>query len=440
MNTFTDRDDNQRGPGRANPYRRRSAARLHQALNGLLPAPLHARLCAPLRAPLRARLRPRLRAPLRARLRASRSARLHALPLAPLVAVLLAGLLGVRPGLADGMSSPTVGAHIVLQLETFHDGEDSPLDPSTGQSDRITVREAMLALSGRLGSRVAYDLEAGASQCPASGSGGPEVLVHDATIFYSLTPNLRVGMLMGHVLKGFMLNEECTDGLTGEKTRFAPVFSPCHPTGVAAEFEVGLGGASALSGQATHMNGTDLTLEEEHDANLGLVFHAPIEGLSLGGFYNHTRINLGTFDPATYESIYGDGYRAGLGLDFTRAGLSFRSEYYLGRAFTQGAGGAPEIENPEEREMAAFYAQTGFAVPTGLASIPWVEPYVRFQYWDQTADLDDRHEWTFWTVGVRLHLIEDASFLRLEYEAVDSRPSGTLRPADRLILRLQLSA
>ncbi len=419
MNAFTNRDDNRRKQGRADRCRWRLLVRRHQAL------------CA--------RLRALFRVPLRALFRLPYHTRLPVWSLALVVGTLPAGLLCVHPVLADGTPSPTVDAHIVLQLETFHDGDESLLDPSTGQADRITVREAMLEFSGRLGSRVTYDLEAGTSQCPASGSGGPEMILHDASIFYSLTPDLRVGMLKGHILKGFMLKEECTDDLAGEKTRFAPLFSPCHPTGVAAEFEVGLGGTSALSGQASYMNGTDLTLEEEHDANLGLIFHTPVAGLSLGGFYNHIRTNLGTFDPETYETVYGKGYRAGLGCDFTRGGLAFRSEYYLGRAFTKGAGGAPEIENPEDREMTAFYAQTGFTVPTGLASIPRVEPYVRFQHWNQTADLDDRHDWSFWTVGTRLHLIEDASFLRLEYEAVGSRPSGTPRPADRLIIRLQLS-
>jgi hypothetical protein len=262
----------------------------------------------------------------------------------------------------------------------------------------------------------------------------------DAAILYRLASGLRVGMLNGHILKGFMLHEECTDGLAAEKARFAPVFSPCHPSAMVAEFEIGLGQGFALAGQASYLNGTNLTLEDEHDANLGLVLHTPVENLCLGGFYNDTRTNLGIFDPETYEKVYGDGYRAGLGFDFAHAGITLRSEYYLGRAFKQGAGGAPVIENPEDREMSAFYAQMSYAASTGLAALPRAEPYVRFQHWDKAADLEDGHRWVFWTVGAMLHLSEDSAVLRLEYEAPGSRPSDTSRPADRLILRLQVSA
>jgi hypothetical protein len=70
--------------------------------------------------------------------------------------------------------------------------------------------------------------------------------------------------------------------------------------------------------------------------------------------------------------------------------------------------------------------------------VPRVGPYVRYQEWDQAADLSAGHRWGHVTLGTTLALAERSSFLRLEYEAAVSRPAGAPKEDHRLLLRLQI--
>lgn len=354
---------------------------------------------------------------------------------------LVVSCLALTGGVAQGgeLSAPEVGCSAALQFETYFGGDDAVGGSGTyvDQYRQIAVREAAITLRGTLGEFVEYEFEAGSSRCPASGSGGPEVSVKEVAVLYGPVEQVRLGFMKGHIMRGFEMREECTGVLAAEKARFSPVLAPCHPVGAVCECNFDLGGEGGIETQFAYLNGAALTLEEEHDANLGIILHTPLRGLSVGGYYNDVRLDLGTIDPTTYESIYGDGFRAGIGVDYQGAHAVVRSEYYVGKAFRQAAGGSPVAEDPEDREMTAFYIQAGYTVATGIAAAPQLRPYVRYQHWDKASDDLGDHEYGYLTAGVAVALGGNHSLLRLDYETPTSPPTGTPEEADRLIVRLQ---
>lgn len=364
-------------------------------------------------------------------------------------AIVGSGLIGLLllspPAFALDPTPPEVHVAMAMQYENF--GKEGPqLATSFGPGkDRFAVRHAALEISGAFGPRWEYSLEAGTATC----AGGTGFMLMEAGAFYRIAEPLSIGLMKGHILRGFELHDECTDVLTAEKPLWSQTFAPCHPTGAVGEIDISLPAGMRLEGQLALLNGgADGTLEDEHSVNIGLLLRAPRKGLSVGGFFNPVKEATGEFDPVTWEPFHEEGYRFGLGLDFAGETLSFRSEYYRGRCFSAGNGmGAMPLDDsisPGDHEMKAFYIETGYRIPIGRVSIPAVQPYARYQYWDRFSNSEENYGVDYLTAGVTVSLAETAGILRFEYETPVDTPGiilGTAveEEAGRFIVRMQTS-
>ncbi|MBN1826041.1 MAG: hypothetical protein JW958_07230 [Candidatus Eisenbacteria bacterium] len=332
---------------------------------------------------------------------------------------------------------------MAVQAESFH-GDGPGLATSFGAGDdRFVVRHAALSLEGSCGTRWEYVIEAGTATC----AGGTSFQLMEAGAFYRFDEHLRAGMMKGHILRGFALHDECMDVLAAEKPLWSQTFAPCHPMGAVAEFTIPLPAGMETEGQFAFLNGgSDGTLEDERSINLGLLLRTPREELSLSGFYNPAREATGEFDLETWDPIHEDGYRFGFGVDYAGEALLFRSEYYRGRAFgsCDGMGALPIDPSiaPGDREMEAFYAETGYRLSTGREALPAVLPYVRYQYWDRFSNSAGDYGISYITAGITLELAESGGSLRVDYETPIDTPEEILgetveEEASRFLVRLQ---
>jgi hypothetical protein len=156
----------------------------------------------------------------------------------------------------------------------------------------------------------------------------------------------------------------------------------------------------------------------------------------------------GEFDPVTWEPIRQSGYRLGLGFDFGRDALSLRSEYYTGRCFGKGTGmGTLPIDesiSPSDHEMSAFFVQAGYRIVKGGASVPWVQPYLRYQHWDRLSNSEHDYEFSYLTAGCTFGRPDSDGILRIDYETPVSTPESIMgiaveEEAPRLLVRMQVS-
>ncbi len=333
---------------------------------------------------------------------------------------------------ATELTGPEIHAGVTIQAEFFGDG--LPLLTSFGPHiDRYVVRHAAIGISGELGDRVEYDMEVGTATCV----GGGQLRLMEGGVYYRITPQVRLGVAQGHVMRGFDLHQECVGLLTAEKPLWAFAVSPCHPAGVVCDFDFRTGDHAGIEGQLAYLNGAGETLDDEHDANIGLTFHTPLPGLSVSSFYNHVELDLGYSDD--WKLLHGTGYRAGLGVDYQTDAIFLRGEYYTGRGFRRGVGvGEVEIPiDPEDHEMMAYYVEGAYTISTGFDPLPSVQPYVRYQVWDRGSNDPEDLEFTYITAGVTVRLGEGVCSLRAEYEAPLATPEDEDKEASRFVIRLQ---
>jgi len=348
---------------------------------------------------------------------------------------LLLLLLFLTAGVAEGMEVPPPEVHACVTLQAEFYGDGAPLLTSFGPGvDRYAVRHVALEILGRVGERVEYNLEAGVASC----MGGGDIRLMEGGVYYKLSPALRLGVMQGHVVRGFELHQECVQVLTAEKPLWAQTFAPCHPMGVVCDFAIRLDGRMSIEGQLTYLNGADATLDDEHDANMGLVFRTPVNGLSVAGYYNHVELGLGYSDE--WELLHGTGYRAGGGVDYQAHNVFLRAECYAGRGFEKGVGvGSDETSvEPEDHEMVAYYLEGAYTIATGFDPLPSVQPYVRYQAWDRASNGPEDLEYTYITAGVTIGLGDGDCSLKIDYEAPISTPDDAAEEeASRFVVRLQ---
>ncbi|MCK4413477.1 MAG: hypothetical protein KAY32_08040 [Candidatus Eisenbacteria sp.] len=335
-------------------------------------------------------------------------------------------------GKAVAFPAPEVHACVTVQAEFLGDGP--PLATSFGPGvNRYAVRHATFEVVGEVSEYVEYTLEAGVATC----TGGGQLLLMEGGVHYRVLRHVRLGIMKGHILRGFDLRQECVAVLTAEKPLWALAFSPCHPIGAVCDFELDMEGHMALEGQLAYLNGAASTLDEEHDANVGLVFHTPLEGLSVAGYYNDVELDLGYSDD--WEQLHGNGYRAGIGIDCQTHSAFLRGEYYAGKGFARGVGmGEYETSvHPEDHEMRAYYVEGAYLIATGFQAAPYVQPYARYQVWDRASNGPEDLKSRYATVGITMGLGDGDSSLRLDYETPTSVPAAAEEEASRLVVRLQ---
>jgi hypothetical protein len=329
---------------------------------------------------------------------------------------------------------PQLGAQITIQGQRFNgDHLNNPLTGYTVPESKFAIRHATIEAVGTIGEYIEYNIEAGSATCLGSG----QFQLMEAGVFYKPIESMRVGLMKGHMLRGFELREECVEVLTAEKPRFAKTFSPCHPTGAVVDLDYDFGGSMGLTAQFAYLNG-ELTqnLDDEHDMHLGVIFRTPYPGLSVGGYYNDVKKVFVAPDEK------GKGHRMGLGADFDAHNILFRGEYYLLKGFTN----LTCYEDPahtilvdhEDLEMNAFYVQGGYTFNTNLEPLPYLRPYMRYQSWDKASNADGDHVFSYVTMGITVGLDEGMHTLfRVDYETPITTPDELEEDASLLIVRLQ---
>ncbi|MCD4690066.1 hypothetical protein K8S17_01250, partial [bacterium] len=91
----------------------------------------------------------------------------------------------------------------------------------------------------------------------------------------------------------------------------------------------------------------------------------------------------------------------------------------------------------EDRGMRAWYAQVGVRLHTGIAAIPEIMPYCRYQSWNQDTNGEDVTEYL--TVGAAVPLGGTSARFRIDYETPMRTPDGQDEEASRLTVRVQVS-
>ena len=360
------------------------------------------------------------------------------------------------------LTPPEIHADVVLQLEAYSGGDSTyVIAMPRAAENAYVIRHAVIEAEGELGNYIEYNIEIGAASCLGGG-----IMLMEAGVYYKPLPYLKMGFMKGHVLRGFEMYEGCVNLTTSEKPVYAKKYSPCHPTGAVIETDYDIDETMGIHTQFAYMNGTGGSFEDEHDINLGFQFRTPLRGLTVGGFYtdwqwSETKYN----DSGAIKNVY-NGYRMGLGCNYDQFNVHLRGEYYIGKGFKDrfsytekvktysGRGGSAGEDYEyvvhevpfEDTEMRACFVEGGYRIDIGQPQLSYIQPYIQYQWWDQSANLDDDYVFSFLTLGVTLGIGPNDSKLRIEYQTPlsfpDENKSGLIpyskeQAANRLIVRIQ---
>ncbi len=341
---------------------------------------------------------------------------------------------------AEGINMPEIHGKVALQSEFYAGGEIKPGDVfyQDETEEKFSVREVTLEFKGELHKNIEYGIEVGSVTCPMNPGGNFQIM--EAMVLYKIIDWMKVGYMKGHILRGFEMQEECTGLLTAEKPYFTKMLlsGVCHPTGAVLEVDYDFSDISGIETQFAILN-QNASLEKVYDMNLGAVYLTPLQGLSIGGYYNP--INLKLFNPDWTQSTR-FGYRTGAGLDYDCYNIVFRGEYYTGKAFNVNTNNLG-VE-PKDLEMEAYYIQAGYRFNTGWNNILYVQPYIQYQYWDRASNVDMWLKYKYIVGGITIGLGENTK-LKINYETPYSTPDyepnilfdNPPDIANRLIVRLQ---
>jgi len=334
-------------------------------------------------------------------------------------------LLMITPVSAQYLSLAKIHTTVAVQTE-FYFGEDDTILGYQVPDNKFSARYAAIELEGKLGKYVEYNLEMGTATCLGPGAA---VNMMEAGIFFKPINFLKMGIMRGHIMRGFELYEECMDVLTAEKPRFFKTFAPCHPTGAVMDLDYDFTETMGFSAQLSYLNGTQKgTITEEHDMNLGIILRIPVPGLSIGGFYTDMQQDF------EFDEELDKASRNGFGLNYDAFNVHLRGEYYLGKGFFSIY---PDVLS-EDLEMRAFFFEGAYEWATGNTAVSYVQPYVMYQSWDKGYNVEGDQKYTYITAGLTLELGSPNTKLRIDYEIPREFPDDTYEEAARLIIRLQV--
>ncbi|KQC11141.1 MAG: hypothetical protein APR54_02925 [Candidatus Cloacimonas sp. SDB] len=358
---------------------------------------------------------------------------------------------------------PEIHTNIVIQAESYFGDNDVVQDSSYGGDfentiytvpvNKFAVRSATIEAEGKFKEKIEYNMEIGMATC--TGGLGINVLLMEAGLFYKPNKFMKIGFMKGHIMRGFEMHNECVGVLTAEKAHFLDVFkNQCHPTGLIFEADYDFTETMGFETQIGILNGPkEESFDTEYDRNIGLIFRTPLPGLSVGGYYNLIKQDLGNINQETNMPIYEKGNRFGFGADFDFNNIFLRGEYYAGKGFTGSL--IPEIIKPaDDLEMNAFYIEGAYTIKTNSETIPYIQPYVMYQSWNKAADLDafywndpattiddnilcENFVSNYLTAGITFGLDEEHTKLKIDYEFPVTVPDNESEEAGKLIVRLQ---
>lgn len=334
------------------------------------------------------------------------------------------------------LEMPEISGHILIDYLSM--SQDSSYNQSgvfVAASNRFRVRKAVLEISGAAGELVEYEASFGLASCLGSGN---TIALMEAGIRLSPLGDEKIvlGMGMFHVRRGFELGEDCGKTLAAEKPMFRKVVSPsCHPLGALLETDLSLGSIGDLEAQIVYANGNNGTINEEHDANFALFYRLPVEGLTIGGFYNDLSMEMNP-ELEGYE----DASRYGFGFDYEADGIAVRTEMIHVKGVLPGMRPQGCSDTGENVENMCLLAEAGYSFNTGSEEITLITPYLNYQSWDRWSNTDSGdYEFSWLTGGVKTCIGSQDSYLTLDYRIPVTTPDGLNEDASVMTVRLGLS-
>lgn len=332
--------------------------------------------------------------------------------------ILVLGLVILQFALSADFEPPKVHSTIMLDAK-FFSGGDSNNGNNYDTSNRYQVRKAALEFEGDW-QQLEYGIEFGVSTCTGS---SVQLKLMEAELMYRWNKKLKLGIKQGHVLRGFVGSVECRDRLTMEKPNFFKTFATCHPMGFVAEYYLELGDITALETELALMNGTNSTLDGEHDYNLAAKFYTPLDGLALCAGYNFTAQNY--YDD-NYNLYSDEGYRTFFGTNYENYNISATAECFIGKGFSDA-----------ETEMLAYYLQAGYAIPLNIPQIKYIQPVFMYEFWDKDSEENTKSEYTYLNTGLNISLNEYTK-LKLNYQIPQDEPENSVEQESSFVIRLQI--
>jgi hypothetical protein len=307
--------------------------------------------------------------------------------------------------------------HSTIMLDTnLYSGENAN-NGIYNNTDRFQVRKATLSLEGPISDRVEYFFEFGISTCVGQGD---QLKLMEAGLLYELFEDMHIGIQQGHILYGFATTIGCNSRLSLEKPDFVKTFGTCHPLGFVANYYRDFG-AVGLEIEISLVNGSSGTLNDEKGYNFGFELETPLPGLSLTSVYN---LNEREYYNLNFEEYSKTGHRMIAGLNYLHKGLWLTGEYYSGKGFSR-----------ENQKMEAWYGQAGYEFKTGLESLPAVQPFFKYEFWDKDKTNEIQDEVSVIESGVNLKL-SGYSMIKCAYR-MSEVSSGKEKIPSVFILRLQ---
>jgi hypothetical protein len=365
---------------------------------------------------------------------------------------------------ATELEFPEIHTTIVLQAESYF-GDDVVVQDSSWQGtfentlykipdSKFVIRDATIEVIGKFGKRIEYNMEFGMLTCPFSGE-ATGFSLHEAGVFYRPFEWIRIGLMKGHIMRGFEIYQCCTEVLTVERPHSGAAFiGQCHATGAVVEADYDISESMGFSTQLALLNSfSGESFDKEYDRNIGVIFRTPLAGVSIGGYYNDIKQDLGKIDPVTDEPIYEKSSRMGIGAEFDLYNIFVRGEYYTGKGFAEST--VPDTTKTKKNlKMSAFYVEGAYKFKTNWDIIPYIQPYFMYQSWNKASNVDSYY-WdnpatfiddtiycddfvsSYFTAGITIGLDEEHTKLKIDYEVPVDVPDNEFKEAKKLIVRLQ---
>ncbi len=334
------------------------------------------------------------------------------------------------------LEMPEIGGHILIDYLSM--SQDSSYNQSgvfVGASNRFRVRKATIEIKGAAGELIEYEASFGLASC--LGSGMTMTLMEAGIRVLPLgDERIVLGMGMFHVRRGFELGCDCGETLTAEKPMFRKVVSPsCHPLGALLETDISLGTIGSLEAQIVYANGNTGTINEEHDANFALFYRLPVEGLTIGGFYNDLAMEMNPENEGNE-----DASRYGFGIDYEADGIAVRAEMIQVEGILPGMRPQGCSDTGENVENMCLLAQAGYSFNMQSEEIPLITPYLSYQSWDRWSNTDSGdYEFSWITGGVKTCIGSPDTYITLDYRIPATTPDGLNEDASVLTARLGLA-
>lgn len=315
---------------------------------------------------------------------------------------------------------PQVHAGLMLDFNSFSGDDANAGDYNT--SNRFQIRKAAFGLNGRIGEYLSYGFEGGVATCVGAGT---DLKLMEAEIDYHLNQNITLSLKQGHVLRGFSGITECSVRVPLERAVFYTAMTTCHPTGFVANFQYDLPYNADIEFETAFMNGAgNNTLDGERDYNFGTIINTPISGLAITGVYN--LVSKEYYLDNSMQSK--DGYRTIGGLKYDFANANLTGEYYTGKGF-----------DTKDREYNAYYLLGSYKIDTNFTErINYFQPFVRYSYWDKSAETDAGQEYDYLETGLIISL-DAYTKLKFNYKKNISQPDNVKEEPASFVARLQVN-